>query len=107
MVHFRDPARAVGGTLAMVERAPEVGLPAHAGIAAGPVVFQDGDYYGRTVNLASRIGAAAGAGRTFVNEEVVRLAAGAGFGFDRVGALELKGFAEPIAIYEAVRSPPA
>jgi adenylate cyclase len=102
MVQFRDPVDAVGATLAMVERAPEVGLPAHAGIAAGPVVFQDGDYFGRTVNLAARIASAAEAGRTFVSDEVARLAAGRGLAFEEVGALELKGFAEPVRIYEAV-----
>jgi hypothetical protein len=35
--------------------------PAHVGIAAGPVVVQGGDYFGRTVNLAARIAARAGA----------------------------------------------
>jgi adenylate cyclase len=101
MVHFRDPSDAVGATLAMVERAPEVGLPAHAGIAAGPVVLQDGDYFGRTVNLAARIASAAGAGRTFVDDEVVRTAAGGSVAFEEVGALELKGFSRPVRIYEA------
>jgi adenylate cyclase len=104
MVQFRDPADAVGATLAIVERAPEVGLPAHAGIAAGPVVVQDGDYYGRTVNLAARIASAAEAGNTYVSEDVVRIASGGGFTFAEVGALELKGFAEPVPIYEAVPS---
>jgi adenylate cyclase len=102
MVHFRDPADAVGSTLAMVERAPEVGLPAHAGVTAGPVVFQDGDYFGRTVNLAARIASAADAGKTYVNDEVVRIASPRGFGFVEVGAVDLKGFAAPVPIYEAV-----
>jgi adenylate cyclase len=31
----------------MVERTPQAGLPpAHVGLHAGPVVFQDGDYFG-------------------------------------------------------------
>ena len=55
MVHFRDPARAVLAALGMVEQLPEAGLPpAHVGVAAGPVVVQGGDYFGRTVNLAAR-----------------------------------------------------
>lgn len=102
MVHFRDPAAAVEATLAMVERAPEVGLPAHAGIAAGPVVVQDGDYFGRTVNLAARISAVADEGRTLVNGAVVDVAAPRGFGFREMGAVELKGFAEPVALFEAL-----
>jgi hypothetical protein len=40
MVSFRDAESAVMATLRVVERAPEVGLPAHAGVAAGPVVIQ-------------------------------------------------------------------
>ena len=36
----------------MVESAPASGLPPmHIGVHTGPVVFQDGDVYGRTVNL--------------------------------------------------------
>jgi adenylate cyclase len=49
MVHFRDPA--VLAALGMVEEFPQAGLPpAHVGVAAGPVVVQGGDYFGRTVN---------------------------------------------------------
>jgi class 3 adenylate cyclase len=53
MVYFREPA-AVQAALAMVEGLPAAGLPpAHVGVAAGPVVAQGGDYFGRTVNLAA------------------------------------------------------
>ena len=50
MSSFRDPAAAVLSTIEVSRRTGEIGLPpAHAGIAVGPVIFQDGDYYGRTV----------------------------------------------------------
>ena len=39
--------------------------PAHVGVAAGPVVVQGGDYFGRTVNLAARVAARAQAGRSW------------------------------------------
>lgn len=104
MVHFKDPVAAVGATLAMVEGAPEVGLPAHAGIAAGPAVFQDGDYFGRTVNLAARISGVAGEGQTLVNWAVVEVASDRGFGFREMGAMELKGFSTPVAVFEATRA---
>ena len=56
------------------ERAPAMGLPAHAGVAAGSAVFQDGDYFGRTVNLAARIAARATEGQTLVSQDVAELA---------------------------------
>jgi hypothetical protein len=56
MVHFREPAGAVRSALDLVAELPEAGLPpAHVGVAAGPVVIQGGDYFGRAVNLAARI----------------------------------------------------
>src|SRR5438874_10360458 len=51
-----DPGRAVLCGLELVEEASRVELPpARFGISTGPVVFQDGDYFGKTVNLAARI----------------------------------------------------
>ena len=102
MVYFKDAADAVSATLEMVRQAPEVGLPAHAGVAAGPVVFQDGDYYGRTVNMAARIAAHATAGKTLVSEDVARLAADRPVRFVELGPIELKGFTRPVAVYEAL-----
>ncbi|HEX4908610.1 MAG TPA: adenylate/guanylate cyclase domain-containing protein, partial [Actinomycetes bacterium] len=71
MLHFRDPSGAVEAALAMVGQVPEAGLPpAHVGVAAGPVVVQGGDYFGRTVNLASRVSARASAGQVLVTAPV-------------------------------------
>jgi hypothetical protein len=56
MFFFKRPGTAVPSALEMVHQAPAAGLPpAHVGIHAGPIVVQDGDYFGRTVNLAARI----------------------------------------------------
>jgi class 3 adenylate cyclase len=58
MFHFPEPAQAVwcGVGLELVDRIPRAGLPqAQVGLPSGPVVFQDGDYFGRTVNIAARI----------------------------------------------------
>ncbi|HEX6955833.1 MAG TPA: adenylate/guanylate cyclase domain-containing protein [Agromyces sp.] len=101
MVHFRDPAQAVRATIEMVAAAPAIGLPAHAGIAAGPVVMQDGDYFGRAVNLASRISGAAAAGQTLVAGTVVELIDDPGLTFREAGALELKGFADRVRVFQA------
>ncbi|KZE95196.1 pH-sensitive adenylate cyclase [Agromyces sp. NDB4Y10] len=101
MVHFRDPGDAVRATVQMVAAAPVIGLPAHAGIAAGPVVTQDGDYFGRAVNLASRISGAAAAGQTLVTGSVVDLADDPSLAFREVGPIELKGFADRVPVFEA------
>lgn len=56
MFHFRDPGPGVMAALEMAAAMGPAGLPpAHVGLHAGPVLFQDGDYYGQTVNVASRI----------------------------------------------------
>ncbi|HYH27272.1 MAG TPA: adenylate/guanylate cyclase domain-containing protein, partial [Actinomycetota bacterium] len=104
MFHFRDPSKAVLAALEMVELVPQAGLPpAHVGVDAGPVVAQDGDYFGRTVNVASRIADRAGPGEVLVTAEVVRLGPAEEVRFLERGAVELKGVAEPVLLHEAVR----
>jgi adenylate cyclase len=102
MVHFRDPAGAVLAALALVEQLPEAGLPpAHVGVAAGPVVVQGGDYFGRTVNLAARIAANAGASRVLVSERVAELTPPQGVTFVELGQVPLEGIAHPVRLLEA------
>jgi class 3 adenylate cyclase len=103
MFSFRDAAAAVHATIAVGGRAGNVGLPpAHAGIAAGPVIFQDGEYFGRTVNLASRLAQAAEPGQTLVDGEVVRLAGDRReLTFELVGRVPLKGIERPVEVYRA------
>ena len=72
MFYFREPGAAALAALEMVEVVGRDDLPpAHVGIHAGPVVFQDGDYFARTVNLASRIADYARPGEVLVSQEVV------------------------------------
>ena len=54
----------------MVDAISAAGLPpAHVGLHTGPVVFQGGDYFGRTVNLAARIGERAAPGQVLVTQK--------------------------------------
>jgi adenylate cyclase len=102
MVYFRDPAGAVMSALRIVRQLPQAGLPpAHVGVAAGPVVVQGGDYFGRTVNLAARIAARAGAGQVLVSQSVVESPPPEGVSFVEMGELRLKGIARPIRVLEA------
>ena len=72
----REPGPAVVAGLDLVERAPVVDLPpVHVGIHTGPVISQDGDVYGGTVNLASRIASYAQAGQVVVSEETAQRSA--------------------------------
>jgi adenylate cyclase len=95
----------VRSALGLVDRLPEAGLPpAHVGVAAGPVVAKGGDYFGRTVNLAARIAAHAGAGQVLVSQSVADSAPPQGVRFVEHGELPLKGFARPVPVLEACRA---
>jgi adenylate cyclase len=72
-------------------------------VAAGPVVVQGGDYFGRTVNLAARVAAYAGAGRVLVSERVVERASPQGVRFVELGRVRLEGIAQPVRLLEARR----
>jgi adenylate cyclase len=104
MFYFREPAAAVLAAVGMVEVVGRQGLPpAHVGIHAGPVVFQDGDYFGRTVNLAARIAEYARPGEVLVSQEVVDAAEGGPVTFTEIGPVELKGVSGLLRLYIARR----
>jgi adenylate cyclase len=103
-LHFRDPADAIRTALAIVEGTAARGLPpAHVGVNAGPLLYDEGDYFGRTVNVAARIGAMAGPGQVYVGEEGVDGIDQVGFTLVDIGRLELKGIAASVGVLEAVR----
>jgi adenylate cyclase len=105
MVHFREPAGAVRSALDLVGQLPAAGLPpAHAGVAAGPVVVQGGDYFGRTVNLAARIAAQAGAGQVLVGDSVPGSVSLQDVTFVEAGEVRLKGITRPVRLLEARRA---
>jgi adenylate cyclase len=68
------------------------------------VIVQDGDYFGRTVNLAARIGEYARPGEVLVSQEVVDAADGGPVAFTEVGPVELKGIPGTLRLYMARRS---
>jgi adenylate cyclase len=104
MFYFREPGDAVLAALDMAEVVGRQGLPpAHVGIHAGPVIFQDGDYFGRTVNLAARIAEYARPGEVLVSQEVVDAADGGPVSFTEIGPVELKGVPGALRLYTARR----
>ncbi len=70
------------------------------GVHAGETLYRDGDYYGRAVNLAARVGARAAGGEVLVTGPVVE-AAGGNLAFEPIGEVKLKGFAEATELYLA------
>jgi adenylate cyclase len=105
MFLFPEATAAVRAALEMSEGAPAAGLPTtHIGIQSGPVVFQDGDVYGRTVNVASRIADLAEASDVLTTKETMRQAEDAEIEWVLVGPVELKGVvAAPLTLYRASR----
>jgi adenylate cyclase len=106
MFHFRDPGPGVLAALEMIDGARESDLPpAHVGLHAGPVLFQEGDYFGRTVNVAARIADYARQGEVLVSDEVVAAAPDLdGVRFEPIGRVELKGLTETIPLQVARRA---
>ncbi len=92
MFHFRDPGPGVQAALEMRDGVASAGLPpAHVGLHTGPVLFQEGDYYGQTVNVAARIADVARPGEVLVSEAVADASQGIGLVFQDIGPVELKG----------------
>jgi adenylate cyclase len=108
MFLFKEPNARMVAALKTADRAPGAGLPpTHIGIHAGPVVAQDGDVFGRTVSIASRIAARAGAEEVLTSAETVELVEDSRLRFVRVGPASLKGVARPVTLYRVLRPEPS
>jgi adenylate cyclase len=108
LLRMPDSETAVRTVAELVASTEANGIPpAHAGIAAGPVIVRDGDVFGQTVNLASRIADRAAPGEVLVEEGVVIALPRGTAVFEPVGRVELKGFPLPIALWRATAPDPA
>ena len=76
------------------------GLSVRVGLNAGEPIEEDGDLFGATVILASRIAAKAEGGEILVADTVRGLCSGKGFLFADRGEFVTKGFEEPVRVYE-------
>ena len=66
------------------------------GLHTGPTLYRDGDYFGREVNLASRVVARARGGEVLVTDAVVHAVGRVEhLDFEAIGQVKLKGFDEP------------
>jgi adenylate cyclase len=103
LLHFSQPADAVRASLDLVARLPSRRLPpAHVGIEAGQLLYDEGDYFGRTVNIAARIAAQAKPGQVLAGESLAAAVEAGGFTLQEVGNYHLKGLSRPMRLHEAV-----
>jgi adenylate cyclase len=73
------------------------------GLASGAALSRAGDWYGRPVNIASRITTIARPGSVLATREV-RDAGGTGYRWSSAGARSLKGVDEPVRLYRVRRA---
>ncbi len=105
MFHFSDPGRAILSGLDLVEQAVSAtSVPARIGINAGAVIAQEGDYFGRTVNVASRIADYAQPHEVLVSEAARRSADVPEVEFELVGDVELKGLSKAVRLHRVMRA---
>ncbi len=96
-----EPAPLVEVALALVEAVQAADLPAlRAGIAFGPALLRSGDFYGHSVNLASRVTGTARPESVLCTKEV-HDAAAEEFEWSFAGRHRLKGIAERVPLYRA------
>lgn len=103
MLVSAQPEAMVAAALALIHAAEEEGQQfpwLRAGIASGLTLPQSGDYYGRPVNLASRITSVARPG-SVVLDEATKDAVGEAFDYSYVGERRLKGLDYRVKLFRA------
>jgi class 3 adenylate cyclase len=83
-----------------LEGRTEAPLRVRVGINAGEPIAEDDDLFGASVILAARTAAKAQGGEILVTDVVRQLVAGKGFVFADRGETEMRGFDEPVRLFE-------
>jgi adenylate cyclase len=106
MTSFSSATRALESAIAM-QRAfaahnetAEEAIRVRVGLNAGEPIAEEKDLYGTAVNLAARIAAEAQGGEILASDVVRQLVAGKRFMFTDRGDVALRGFEEPVRLYE-------
>jgi len=105
-VAFRSVRRAVQCAIAMQRafaehnESAEESIRVRIGLNAGEPVAEEEDLFGTAVQLAARICAHAEPGEILVPIVVRELAAGKGFLFSDRGDVALRGFEDPVRLFE-------
>jgi adenylate cyclase len=105
MFHFGDAGSAIRSGLDLIEVTERaISVPARMGINAGVVIAQEGDYFGRTVNVAARIADYARPHEVLVSDEAKRTAGVADVQFELIGDVPLKGVSRAVRLHKATRA---
>jgi len=97
MVVSSDPAALTDWSVGFQRLSTARPLP-RIGIHYGATLYRDGDYFGRAVNIATRVVARAAGGEVLVTRSVVEHA-GNHLAFEAIGEVRLKGFNEPTELF--------
>ncbi len=100
MASFPSAVAAVTAALAMQRELAGGEVRVRIGLNAGEPIAEDDDLFGTAVQLAARITDRAEPGQVLVSNVVRELCAGKTFEFTSVCDATLKGFDEPVALYE-------
>ena len=107
MASFSSASSALGcaiaiqrGVAAHKEANPDSPLGVYVGLNAGEPIAEDDDLFGTSVDLAARICGRAEPGQILASDVVRQLAAGKDFLFSDLGETELRGFEDPVKLWE-------
>ena len=100
MVVGSDPAALAAWASRLGALMPEEPRP-RAAVHYGYAQYREGDYFGREVNLASRVQAESGPGEVLVTRAVID-AGGTGLRFEPLPEVRLRGFSEPTELFRVV-----
>jgi adenylate cyclase len=82
------------------DESPQEAIRVRVGLNAGEPVAEERDLFGTAVQLAARVCAQAEPGQILVSNVVRELAAGKGFLFSDRGDATLRGFEDPVRLYD-------
>jgi class 3 adenylate cyclase len=107
MASFSSATRALECAIALqrafaahAEEQPETPIRVRIGLNAGEPIAEEADLFGTAVIMAARIAAQAKGGEILASDVVRQLVAGKGFVFADLGDVALRGFEDPVRLYE-------
>ncbi|MCO5081326.1 MAG: hypothetical protein M9955_06655 [Rhizobiaceae bacterium] len=101
MLAFPNPdvaLRALADLLPKCRADPRLPL-VRAGVHYGPVIRRDADFFGATVNIASRIVASTSAGRLLATQPIAELAEAKGISVEPLGQASLRSVATRVPLF--------